>query len=207
MSPRPYKLGKRQAAAAETRHRIVTASRELLATADDPEAFTIDAVARTANVSRMTVYYQFTSRAGLLEALFDDLAARARIAVGLAAAFQAPNGLAALDALIAAFARFWTADRIVMRRLHGMAALDPEVARGKQARDERRRQALQALLGRLQAESGRPAASAFADAVAVLHMLTSFEAFDALAGPGQTPEAVAPIVQRLARAALGLETP
>jgi AcrR family transcriptional regulator len=206
MSPRPYKLGKRQAAAAETRHRIVTAARELLATADDPAAFTIDAVARHANVSRMTIYYQFTSRAGLLEALFDDLASRARIAEGLAAAFQAPDGLAALDALIGAFARFWTTDRLVMRRLHGLAALDPEVARGKQARDERRRQAVQVLLTRLQPESGQPAA-AFAETAAVLHMLTSFEAFDALAGSGQTPEAVAPTVQRLARAALGLEAP
>jgi AcrR family transcriptional regulator len=206
MSPRPYKLGKRQAAAAETRHRIVTAARELLATADDPAAFTIDAVARHANVSRMTVYYQFTSRAGLLEALFDDLASRARMAEELAAAFKAPDGLAALDALIAAFARFWTTDRLVMRRLHGLAALDPEVARGKQARDERRRQAVQVLLTRLQPESGQPSA-AFAESVAVLHMLTSFEAFDALAGSGQTPDAVVPTVQRLARAALGLEAP
>jgi hypothetical protein len=38
-------------------------------------------------------------------------------------------------------------------------------------------------------------------------MLTSFEAFDALAGSGQTPEAMVPTVQRLVRAALGLEAP
>jgi hypothetical protein len=38
----------------------------------------------------------------------------------------------------------------------------------------------------------------------VLHMLTSFETFDALAGPDRSPQDVAPLVQRLAVAALGL---
>ena len=34
--------------------------------------FSIDAVARRADVVRMTVYYQFGARRGLLEALFDE---------------------------------------------------------------------------------------------------------------------------------------
>ncbi len=38
--------------------------------------FTVDAVAREAGVARMTVYYQFGSKAGLLEAIFDSLAVR-----------------------------------------------------------------------------------------------------------------------------------
>jgi hypothetical protein len=37
-------------------------------------------------------------------------------------------------------------------------------------------------------------------------MLTSFESFDALAGATRSPEEVAPLIQRLAHAALGLDT-
>ena len=40
----------------------------------------------------------------------------------------------------------------------------------------------------------------------VLFTLTSFETFDSLAGPGKTPEAVVPLLQHLARAALGLRS-
>ena len=57
------------------RERIVAAARDLLED-DDAEGFSIDAVARRAGVARMTIYNQFESKAGLLEALFDSLAAR-----------------------------------------------------------------------------------------------------------------------------------
>src|SRR5438034_7095657 len=76
MSPRPYRLGQRQVAADETRSRILNAARAQLET---EVSFSIDAVARRADVARMTVYYQFGSRRGLLEALFDDLAVRGGI--------------------------------------------------------------------------------------------------------------------------------
>ena len=79
MSPRPYRLGQRQAATDETRARILAAARELLAASDGLTGFSIEAVARQADVARMTVYYQFGSKPGLLEALFDDLAARGQI--------------------------------------------------------------------------------------------------------------------------------
>jgi len=47
-----------------------------------------------------------------------------------------------------------------------------------------------------------PLALAPRDARAVLLMLTSFETFDALAGEDRAIAAVAPVVQRLAEAAL-----
>ena len=52
---------------------------------------------------------------------------------------------------------------------------------------------------------GPPAAACFHEAVAILQSLTSFEFFDCLAGAPSRPVAVVPVVQRLARAALGLE--
>src|SRR5205807_3910390 len=105
---------------------------------DGFSGFTIDAVARQAGVARMTVYYQFGSKLGLLEALFDDLAARGQMQQ-LATAFQQPDPVVALAEYIAVFGHFWTSDRRMIRRLHGVAALDPEVELGLRAREERRR--------------------------------------------------------------------
>jgi AcrR family transcriptional regulator len=50
----------------------------------------------------MTVYYQFGSKAGLLEALLDDLAARGEIGERLARAFQRPDARAVLAGFVAA---------------------------------------------------------------------------------------------------------
>src|SRR5579875_2767074 len=90
--PRPYRLGQRQAASAQTRARILAAARELLMVPDNFSGFSVDAVARQADVARMTVYYQFGSKIGLLEALSDDLAARGEME-RLPEAFQQPDPL------------------------------------------------------------------------------------------------------------------
>jgi AcrR family transcriptional regulator len=204
MSPRPYRLGQRQATTTQTRSRILAAAHQLLAAAGGTAAFTVEAVARHADVARMTVYYQFGSKAGLLEALFDQLATTGRLPQGVAAAMQQPDPLDALAGYVAAFSRFWAAERLVLRRLRSLAALDPELAQGVRARDARRRAGLELLAGRLADRYGHPAPDALGEAVVVLHMLTSFETFDALAGPDPSPQHVAPQVHRLALAALGL---
>lgn len=129
----------------------------------------------------MTVYYQFGSKAGLLEALSDDLAARAGIGARLAAAFAEPD---AVDA---------------------PAVLDPEIERGERARNERRRTAIRGVLGRLAEQRGRPGPATMDEVVDLLHVLTSFETFDALAGADRTPEEVVPLVQWLALAAVELD--
>ena len=92
MSPRPYRLGQRQVAIDQTRARMIAAARELLVSAD-PGRFSVDAVAQRADVSRATVYYQFRSRQGLIEALFDAAAAAGGMA-GLPDAFGQPDPLA-----------------------------------------------------------------------------------------------------------------
>jgi AcrR family transcriptional regulator len=204
MSPRPYRLGQRQATTTQTRSRILAAARELLAAAGGTAGVTVEAVARHADVSRMTVYYQFGSKAGLLEALFDQLATTGGLPQGVAAALGQPDPLDALAGYVAAFAGFWAAERLVLRRLRSLAALDPELAQGVRARDARRRAGLELLAGRLADRYGHPPPGALAEAVVVLHMLTSFETFDALAGPDRSPQDVAPVVHRLAVAALGL---
>jgi AcrR family transcriptional regulator len=204
MSPRAYRLGRRQEAAEETRARIIAAARELLSASGGVSAFTIDTVARQAGVARMTVYHQFGSKQGLCEALFDSLAASGGMRQ-LPHAFQQPDPLDALAEFITIFGRFWASERLVHRRLHGLAAIDPEFEPVLRARQSRRREGLRVLVGRLLKRRGRPSAKAIERAVDVLYMLTSFEAFDTLASDARSPEEVTPVVQRLARAALGVE--
>ena len=201
MSPRSYKLGQRQVAIAQTRERIVAAARELLNAESGVAGFTLDTVAKQAGVARMTVYYQFGSKAGLLEALFDHLAARGHIE-RLRHAFEQPDPLDGLDMLVSVFADFWDADRLVMRRIRALAAIDPEVDKGVRSRDGRRRHALEVLVERMAKTSGKLLSRHRSDVIDLLHAITSFETFDTTAGGERSIRAVAPLIQRLARSIL-----
>jgi len=198
VTPRPYRLGRRQAAVDGTRARILKAAHALLVARHG--AFSIEAVARRARVTRVTVYQRFGSRSKLLEALFDDLARRGGM-WDLADAFRQSDPQAALARFVATFARFWTAHRPIHRRLLALAALDQGLERTLRARQEWRRQGLRVIVGRLRERSG-PAAAATEETIDALFALTAFETFDLLAGPTRTPAAVAPIVLRIARAVL-----
>src|SRR5215216_5933273 len=125
MSPRPYRLGERESTIQQTRDRIVEAARALLTTSDGFTSFSIEAVARQANVARMTVYYQFGSKIGLLEAICDTLAANGGMAQ-LANLFRQADPHTALAEYIQIFSQFWDSDRLLARRLRGLASLDHE---------------------------------------------------------------------------------
>jgi AcrR family transcriptional regulator len=203
MSPRPYRLGQRQASSEQTRARILDAARELLMAPESLSSFSIDAIARRADVARMTVYYQFGSKPGLLEAIFDDLASRGGMD-RMAEAFRQPDPLAALATYIAVLGGFYDAHRLIDRRLRGLAVLDSDLGQALRARDQRRRTGLGVLVPRLTERYGRPVPEACDEAVAVLHMLTSFESFDSLAGDTRGPVDVVPLLQRTALAVIGL---
>src|SRR5713226_1837790 len=113
MSPRPYDLGKRQELIDENRRRVIDAAKALLAETITFTAFTVEAVAKRADVARATVYYQFGSKSGVLEALCDALAEGAQLNE-LAAVFSEPDPREALRRFIATFARFWAQDRPVL---------------------------------------------------------------------------------------------
>jgi AcrR family transcriptional regulator len=182
---------------------VIDATRELIAAPDGMAGFSMEAVARQAGVARMTVYYQFGSKVGLLEAVYDDLAQRGLVA-SLRAVFEAPGGLEGLDELVAAFGRFWASDRLIMRRLRALAVLDPDFAPAR-ARDERRRDLFARIVGRIAEEYGRPDAASAPQLVDILTALAGFETFDALAGEERSPDEVIPEVQRLVRLALGID--
>lgn len=212
MSPRPYRLGRREAAVADTRERILAAAREVLGE-NGFAGFTIDAVADRAGVARMTVYYQFDSKGALLDALLDALAAgslvdRLHAAVGPADPLDPVHLIDPIDALdefIAAFVGFWASDRVVIRRLRGLAGLDPEVEAAVSARDAKRRAGLRVLVIRLIETHGQPVDASIDDVTDLLHTLTSFETFDVMAARSRAPEDVASLLIRVAHAALGAD--
>jgi AcrR family transcriptional regulator len=204
MKPRPYRLGQRQTIVEQTRARIVTAARTLLLAPDGFSGFTVDRVAAQAGVARMTVYNQFGSKMGILEALFDHLAAHGLLE-RLRAAFAQPEPRQALAELIAAFGGFWQAERVVIRRIRGLAAIDVDFEQAVQARDERRRIALRTIIGRCAEKYNQPPPETQDEVINVLHTLTSFETFDNLAGATLTPEDVVPLVCRLVNAVLNLD--
>ena len=204
MSPRPYRLGQRQAATELTRARIINAARELLMSSNGYFHFSIDAIARQADVARMTVYHQFGSKIGLLEGLCDSLAASGGMEQ-LATAFRQEEPLEALREYLLVFSHFWDVDRLVMRRLRALAALDPDFEHVIRTRDEWRRRGVRVIAERLVEHHVLSPGEALDKAVDILLTLSSFETFDTLAGPTRSMEEVAPLVYRLARAALKLE--
>jgi AcrR family transcriptional regulator len=193
--PRKYERRKRLVATTQTRARIVAAARELLTSPEGAGTFTVDAVAQRADVARMTVYYQFKSKRRVLEAVFDDFAERTGLQ-RLREVFVNPDPGAALGAFVERFVRAWSSDRIMLRHLYGLAALDSEIEASLAERIGWRRDGLAVLLSRLKPNAGN-------DALDALVMLTGFETYDALAARGRKPRAIVAMIRRLAHAALG----
>ena len=77
MTRKPYSSPARAAAADRTRADIVEAAARLLREPTGAEPFSLESVGKMAGVSRLTVYNHFGSRRVLLEAVFDEIAARA----------------------------------------------------------------------------------------------------------------------------------
>jgi AcrR family transcriptional regulator len=169
---RPYASPRRTAAAEQTRARLMETAVQLLAGHTNISAFSLEAVAKAAGVTRLTVYNQFGSRRGLLEAVFDHVAARANIMGRVAGAMQTPDPREALVRLIGVFCLMWQEVR-PMAHLHDAAASDPELAESVGARNERRRNAITVLMGRMGRADDR-------DLIDLIFALTSYRTFEAL---------------------------
>ena len=199
MSTRSYDSPARTAAAAEKRTRVVAAATALLREGDDVTAVSLEAVARAAGVTRLTVYNQFGSRRGLLEAVLEQLAHDTGMdKVAQVIASEKPR--AALDKLIDMICHAWGYDES-MGSLQAAALIDPEFAEVINARVERRRGALRALVTRLRADKPLGEAQK-TDLVDLLFAQTAYPVFVALRAGRRTPEAVAALMKYACHAAL-----
>jgi len=190
--PRPYRSPHRAAATEQTRARIIAAACTLLSGGMNLPQFSLDAVARQAGVTRLTIYNQFESKRGLLEAVFDDLAQRGGLSE-LPAVFAEADANQALRRLVSVFCRFWAAHATVMPKFGAVTTLDDEVKASLHQRSERRRQALAVLVMRL-TQDARESSD---DLVDVLFALTSFEVFNALSVRNRSAKSVETLIYDL----------
>jgi AcrR family transcriptional regulator len=200
VSPRAYNSPTRVVAATKTRARIISAAAAILSTAEGIRGFSLQAVADKAGVTRLTVYNQFGSRRALLEAVFDDMAARGGLH-RIPAVMAGTDPQAGLLSVIAIFCDFWSFDPDALDPLHAAGASDPEFGVSVRERNERRRRLISVLVRRM-AKDGKLRPIVVGDLIDVLFALTSFPFFLQLTAGGRTAEAVCSLIQGLAMDAM-----
>src|SRR5947209_15061012 len=179
VATRRYEQRRRAAAAEETRRTILDAVHQRLCEAPT-EPVSIERIAAMAGVSRSTVYLIFGSRAGLFDALGDDLRERGGFN-------RAPDGADNPDAReglresIRASVPIFAEHREVLRVLYSMAQLDPEAVGGALDRmGEGRAAGMAWHAQRLAEQHALRADVSPTDAADLLWAVTSFEFFDQL---------------------------
>lgn len=193
MSPRPYRSPRRRVAAKRTRARLLKAARAMLAA---PDGISLDAVAKKAGVTRLTVYNQFGSRRALLEAVFDDMAERGGLH-RIREAMAKTDPQVALQQIVLIFCDFWSVHRGALWRLHAASATDPEFEESLRARNQRRRHLLSVLVDRM-IEGGGKRPEVVIELIDVLFALTSVGFFWELTAGGRKANAVCHLIQALA---------
>lgn len=178
MSPRPYRLGRRQADVEDTRDRIIAAARELFGQSGF-YSVRLEDVAKTAGVARATVYYQFESKAGLLDAVVASIVQR----VGTERAQHArehPDAAMGVRLWVQEVMAFHSNEDVLLRNLYGLAAIDPETGRVLEQYETLRRDALAWLVKRLDDQGKLRTGISQKHAVDLLLMITGFRSFDQL---------------------------
>jgi AcrR family transcriptional regulator len=159
------------------------------------DGISLDAVAKRAGVTRLTVYNQFGSRRALLEAVFDDMAERGGLH-RIREAMTSPDPQAALQQIVVIFCDFWSIHRGALWRLHAASATDPEFEESLRARNQRRRHLLSALVDRM-FEHGAKRPEVATELIDVLFALTGVAFFWELTAGGRKTNAICRLIQAL----------
>jgi len=197
---RPYDLGKRQELTGLKRAAILAAARSQL----ESNGFlqlTMDTLARESGVTRQTIHNLFGAKSDVFEALFDEIAMDAGLD-RMRDVMQQANPDAMLTGFVEVFTGFWTKHRMLLRRIHGIAAIDPEFGAAVEARNRRRHMAATRIVERLGRGGGKNAGERDSLKVAALCALTSFEFFDVMAESCGSVDDASAVVLALIRKAL-----
>lgn len=195
MSTRQYRLGRRRSEVELTRSRILAAARHLVSELG-PES-SVGKVAQRAGVSRITVYNQFRSKAGLLEAL---AAEAGRPPAGTVLGETEADPIDELKLRIERACAAWAANPRLHRQLASRGLGAPGGALGAGGGSSRERSDDDhALAERLAAHDRLRPGCSIKEAEDVIGILTSFHVFDRLHKDGRrSVTAVADILLRMA---------
>lgn len=184
---RPYDLGKRLEQMSESRAAILRAAQAQLA-GEGYRRLTMASLADESGVTRQTIHNLFGTKTGVLEAVFDLIALESGMEQ-MREAMMLPPGDAQLARFVGIFCGFWAKNRMLLRRVHGIGAIDPEFGAVIEARNRRRLMAATRIVQGMSGDNGTRKA-------ATLAALTSFEFFDALVEScGNEAEAEAVVLQ------------
>lgn len=134
---------------------------------------TMSSLAAESGVTRQTVHNLFGTKRAILEALFDVIALDAGMENMRKVMMQSsPDEM--LRGFVEVFCGFWAGNRLLIRRIHGIGAIDPEFGSVIRDRNSRRFRAAMRIMASFEIrEDAKQRAAA-------LTALTSFEFFDAL---------------------------
>ncbi|MDD7920274.1 TetR/AcrR family transcriptional regulator [Actinomycetospora callitridis] len=202
MTTRKYEQRLRAESAEQTRRDVLAALENRLREAPGASV-SIEDVARRAGVSRSTVYLVFGSRAGLFDALADDLWDRSGLP-RLTEAVAHADAREHLRGGLRTGAEIFAAMRDVAAVLYRMSALDPEAVGGSIARKEEHRWGgMLHLATRLGEQDVLRPDVTVDEAAETLWVLASFESFDALyTGRGLPADEVARVLIAMAERTL-----
>jgi AcrR family transcriptional regulator len=191
---RPYELGRRLEQTDHTRAAVLKAARAQLEKGGTRD-FSMESLAKASGVTRQTIHNLFGTRSGVLETLFDQIALDGGME-RMREVMMAGDADVMLEGFIAVFSNFWAKNRLLLKRIHGIAAVDPEFGKAIYARNQRRHMAAAHVMERIGASRKQ------SEATACLVALTSFEFFDALVESLGTVEAAEKQLPGLIRRAL-----
>ena len=162
----------------------------------------LDDVARRAGVARATLYYQFESKFGLLDAAIASTLARAS-SDGLRRTREHTDAAKAVRLYPQAVCEFWASEYAFVRNVIGLAAVNPEAERITEPYDLRRKELISWLVKRLADQGKLRDGVLLKQAVDALWMLTSFRSFDQLhTRSGLSTRAAGVMLSELASTAL-----
>jgi AcrR family transcriptional regulator len=201
---RPYDLSKRQESSDRNRAAVVEAAKAILKR-DGFLQFTMAAIAKESRLSRQTVHNLFGTKTDLIEALFDDIAFRAGMQ-NMRVIMQSSDAAWMTSEYLRLMVSLWSNDRLLIRRIHGLRAIDPELGAALRGRDQRKKMAI----GRIMEVLERSRASAFSTEErqyheSILCAFTSFEVYEQLVENLASVEAVSEVVLHTVGRALHLE--
>jgi AcrR family transcriptional regulator len=195
-----YRTRRRSTRSEQTRERIMSAVRELLAEGSFHE-LPVEEVAERAGISRATLYQHFRSRVDLIDSICDTFDANPALRE-LRDAVALGDAEAALAETIALAMRFWASEDPVLAEIYGVEAIDSAARDLVQRQRNDRHGEMERLARNLRSARRLAPGITERSAVELLMVLSSYETFRELRLAGLSERQLTETLQKSARTLL-----